>query len=365
MYKLLREKMGLILLVTGLISFYIIFLPMEQVLIDIKTKTIRRIRKITTSELSVSKQIVDFITQSLDDPNYRHALETEPNFNQYLAEFMLEHFKQRAAFEQVSLSGYLEMLRMNSGEQTNLISNLLASLRISPSIYTVGFFWGFINVRTSVIKDYFDSLIPLKVNNKDFEITIKSIAGGNGIELFSAAMVLYDRLESYAREKLGKTTQEAKEWISRWDIKLELSDINTRLLLQAKKGIYYISSFYFLSLRKHMKDLGEDWDYISQLLDKFLLPLKYGKYSVSKGLRSWLEPRYIDLEDKPLEGLSQRERLEWEEQEVVFFLNPVIGNVCFEVRDRLRKVFRKGYPGLFIWNDSALGEVHHEIVPFR
>jgi len=89
--------------------------------IGIKTEVTRRIRATDSSELSVARQIVDFLGQSLDDPIYRNILQEEPNSpffqDQYLAEFMLDHFKQRAAINrQINLSAYLEMLQGDAEE---------------------------------------------------------------------------------------------------------------------------------------------------------------------------------------------------------------------------------------------------------
>lgn len=313
----------------------------------LRNLTSRRIKEI---KQSFQERIISYLLQQ---PGFSERAKENltPEMIKYLPEFFLDYLIQKSTQKSRTLENYLDLLKEDEAERNSLISELDSSLKIDPD----SFFTCFFRFLSDVVKNYFDEQIPSKVEKQDYSWYIKSVAGAIGAEAYSIAMILHDRLETYARDKLfanvPKEEREkmVEEWIKRWRITIELYDIATASLLIAKQG-RYDSALIFDIQSSEVNRSQYDIDLLSKYFRDANEPnLK----EISPTLQTWVYPKYIDLEKE-----EQLERLK-HQHEVAFFMHSLLPlRLKGKIISLLAKFFNPNYKGLLFLSPTG-----YEIIP--
>ncbi len=231
--------------------------------------------------------------------------------------FMRHYLEKRAESRHLSLERYLQQIKTDKREFEFLISKISDSLDIDE----FSFYSAFFNFNVGVFRKFLNELIKDKVRQSDLSIKIKSVAGNRGMEAYTAAMVVYDRLERYASENLfshesdlERKKELVKDWIKKWDIEIAIYDVGLRLLEHAKIGDYFYVDIFGVIPEGFPRG-----KYEQNLLQRFFIPYggKRNAYQIDSLLHSWVREKYIDLTDE----FSKDILLDDSGHEIAFFIS--------------------------------------------
>jgi len=334
---------------------YLLFLILIFDFVFINQIYARRIKKEVSEEYDIylASQIFNYV---LNTAEIMQKVTFQKDQEEFIPIIMLEYFKQQAALSNMNLEEYYKNLVNDPKEVDKIASNIFDGY---VSFITADTATGLFRFRVGVVRDYFDQLIEQKVANNDFSITVLSVGSSYGYEALSIAMVLYDRMQNYAKAHISEDENTVKDWIKGWNINFRLFDKNFTVLKEAKD---FLAGERRLPLRIKIWGKNEDpkvLAYRDALISRYIINVEEYEQNGKKGEIGDIAPEILSSFRFTVEYLNlfddeQIQRLIEIPYEVAFHANVLKNNPIYEVEELLEQNLNPDYIGLGCWGTTNI-----------
>ncbi|MFN7170456.1 MAG: hypothetical protein ACK4NT_04355 [Candidatus Omnitrophota bacterium] len=309
----------------------------------------RRIRS-EQSPLKIVDEILNYLLPQIgiEPDNLKESLRNN------LPYFLLDHFRQKAEKQKLSLSEYRDFLHNNISEREILLRELGIAFKEKKENRLL---LPFDPLGKRELLPALERLIDQKIEKQDFTLNIKVISGNKGLEAVALALAIYEEL-----------TLVRKEDIRKWKVNIEFYARQIESLNTAEEGVFVIPLDTWQRLKQRVgesvlnrPDLpakhANPYHPLGAILVRYLeedstqgetVSLRIKK-NVEAMIRVWLSPKYMDIEDE-----FQQERLALQRQNLGLFLN---SSYSQQTRNRVLELLRMNfdhevYSGFLSWEDE-------------